>query len=306
MIRKLKYADHDEWLKLRSGYIGGSDAAAVVGLNRFSTPFSLWCEKTGKTLPFGGNLATEVGSYLEEFVAKKFAEESGKSVRRRNVSFVNDKYPWAIANIDREIVGEDAGLEIKTTSALNLRSFKGGEYPDNYYVQCVHYLAVTERKKWYLAVLIGNSEFRIFEIERDEDEIAALMQAEKEFWELVTSGTPPRVDGEQSTTSALSEAFHASDDTVSLCEDDATAAEYASLSAQIKALEKLRDEIANIIKSHMEEASEGYTAKYKITWREQTRSSFDSKRFISDHPDTDLSRYYKTSVSRVFRLTERK
>lgn len=99
--------------------------------------------------------------------------------------FFNTDYPFAIANIDREIVGEDAGLEIKTTSELNMKKFKGGEYPANYYCQCVHYMAMTGKQRWYLAVLIGNRDFRWFTIERDEAEIAALMGAEADFWELV-------------------------------------------------------------------------------------------------------------------------
>ena len=171
MITKISTANREEWKALRSKYIGGSDAAAVVGMNAYSSPYALWAEKTGKVPGFEGNLATEVGSFLEEFVAQKFAQETGKKVRRCNQSIFNDAYPWAIANIDRDIVGEDAGLEIKTTDSLNMGKFKNGEYPTNYYCQIVHYMAVTGKKRWYLAVLIGNKEFKIFTIERDEDEI---------------------------------------------------------------------------------------------------------------------------------------
>lgn len=202
-ITRVKTASREEWKKLRSGYIGGSDAAAVVGLNPYASAYSLWAEKTGRTAGFAGNLATEVGTYLEEFVAKKFERVTGKKVRRCNLSILNSLYPWAIANIDREIVGEDAGLEIKTTDSLNLKKFSGGEYPANYYVQCVHYLAVTGKARWYLAVLIGNREFRHFTIERDEGEIAALMDAEDDFWQRVKNNTPPDADGSQATTEAI-------------------------------------------------------------------------------------------------------
>lgn len=141
-ITKVKTASREEWKELRSHYIGGSDAAAVVGLNAFSSPYALWAEKR-ESPRISGNLATEVGTYLEEFVAQKFAAETGKKVRKSNQSFFNSDYPWAIANIDREIIGEDAGLEIKTTSELNMKKFRGGEYPANYYCQCVHYMAMT-------------------------------------------------------------------------------------------------------------------------------------------------------------------
>ena len=116
MIKKQATYSHEEWVALRHKYIGGSDAAAVVGMNAWVSPYALWAEKTGRLPGFEGNLATEVGTYLEEFVAQKFAQETGKRVRRSNQSWFNTDYPWAIANIDREIVGEDAGLEIKTTT----------------------------------------------------------------------------------------------------------------------------------------------------------------------------------------------
>ena len=159
MITKVTTNSHEEWLQLRHQYIGGSDAAAVVGMNAYVSPYSLWAEKTGKIPGFSGNLATEVGTWLEEFIAQKFAQETGKKVRKRNHSFINSDFPFAIANIDREIVGEDAGLEIKSTDSMNIKKFKNGEYPANYYCQCVHYMAVTGKQRWYLAVLIGNKEF---------------------------------------------------------------------------------------------------------------------------------------------------
>ena len=306
-ITKVKTANHDEWLKLRSQYIGGSDAASVVGLNQFSSPYALWAEKTGKVSGFGGNLATEVGTYLEDFVAKKFEEETGKKVRKVNQSIFNSDYPWAIANIDRDIVGEDAGLEIKTTSELNLKKFKGGDYPANYYCQCVHYMAVTGKQRWYLAVLIGNREFRWFVIERDEAEITALMDAEKAFWWHVTNNTPPDADGAQATTDAIKAMYEDStDDVVDLFPHQADLDQYQALTKQIKELETLKNEMANRVKAFMGNSGGGECDKYRVSWKSTTRSTFDVKRFAEDHQDIDLSEYYKESSARTFRVTEQK
>lgn len=307
MITKVKTESHEEWLKLRSQYIGGSDAAAVVGLNAYASPYSLWAEKTGRVPGFSGNLATEVGTYLEEFVAQKFAQETGKKVRKCNQSFLNSEYPFAIANIDREIVGEDAGLEIKTTDSLNLKKFKGGEYPANYYCQMVHYLAVTGKKRWYLAVLIGNREFKLFVLDRDEAEIEALMSAEEEFWRLVRNDTPPAVDGSEATTKALGAVYANSNDAVvDLHSFGMEMRRYMALKKQIKELETAADEIVNRIKVTMGEAGRGECAEYKISWKSQSRNTFDSKRFARENPDIDLSSYYNTSSARVFRVTESK
>lgn len=307
-IRKVKTKNHDEWLKLRSQYIGGSDAAAVVGMNAFSSPYSLWAEKTGKTPGFSGNLATEVGTYLEEFVAQKFAEETGKKVRKCNYSFLNSQYPFAIANIDREIVGEDAGLEIKTTDTLNLKKFKNGEYPANYYCQCVHYMAVTGKKKWYLAVLIGNKEFKRFTIERDEAEIAALMGAEKGFWECVKNNTPPAIDGSKATTESIKTIYAESNDesTVDLMAYKKDLELYSALGQQIKELQTQQDEAANRIKDFMGESSGGYCDGFRVSWGSRSRKSFDVKSFAEAHPDVDISTYYKETSYRTFKITESK
>lgn len=307
-IIKVKTTSHEEWLELRSHYIGGSDAAAVVGLNSFQSPYSLWAEKTGRTPPFAGNLATEVGTYMEDFVAKKFAEVTGKKVRNCNLSFFNSDYPWAIANIDREIVGEDAGLEIKTTSVLNLKRFKNGEYPANYYVQCVHYMAVTGKKKWYLAVLIGNSDFRWFEIERDEDEINALMEAEKDLWWCIENDEAPAADGLPVTTDTLTEIYPDSDDEINidLYPYEAIVKAYMETGDKMTELGKVREGYANQIKAYMAEAGTGETTEYKVTWKRRNHKTFDSKRFTKDNPDLDLSDYYKETASRAFVVKKKK
>lgn len=304
-ITKVKTANHEEWLKLRSQYIGGSDAAAVVGLNAYASPYSLWAEKTGKVPGFAGNLATEVGSFLEEFIAQKFAQETGKKVRKCNQSFLNSQYPFAIANIDREIIGEDAGLEIKSTDTLNLKKFKNGEFPSNYYVQCVHYLAVTGKQRWYLAVLIGNKEFKWFVIERDEAEIAALMTTESDFWELVETDTPPAVDGTQATTDTLKTIYSENDDSVcDLTAFSANLRQYIDLKARIKELETLADEAANKIKEFMGSSGGGECESFSVSWKSQTRNTFDRKRFEKENPDIDISGYFKQSVARPFKVAE--
>lgn len=307
MISKQSTANHEEWLALRHKYIGGSDAAAVVGMNTYVSPYTLWAEKTGRLPGFEGNLATEVGTYLEEFVAQKFAKETGKKVRKSNQSWFNDQYPWAIANIDREIVGEDAGLEIKTTSELNLKKFKGGEYPANYYVQIVHYLAVTGKQRWYLAVLIGNREFKWFTIERDEDEINALMDAERTFKMYVDNDTPPQPDGASSTADTLFTMYPNSiDTTIGIGFYEKELNNYFRLKDQLKNLTMTIDGIENRIKAHLGECAGGECEKYRVSWKTQTRSTFDSKKFIADHPEMDVSKYFKKSTSRPFKVTEKK
>jgi putative phage-type endonuclease len=306
MIKEIAFNNHEEWLEIRKKYIGGSDAAAVVGLNSFSSPYTVWADKLGKLPPKEDNEAMRIGRDLEDYVAKRFTEQTGKKVRRKNFILWNEDYPFAHANVDRLIVGENAGLECKTTSVLNLKRFKNGEFPENYYVQCMHYMAVTGYKKWYLAVLILGKEFKVFEIERDEDEIKALMSAEREFWSCVENGEPPIIDGSEATTNAIKTVLaESNDDTpVNLFAYDSTLEQYMALSKQIKELENLRDEMANKVKVFMDSSAKGESDKYKVSFLSTSRQSFDSKRFAKDNPNIDLSDYYKTSTYRTFKVTQ--
>lgn len=306
MITRIATKNREEWKALRRKYIGGSDAASVIGMNPYKSAYSLWAEKTGKIPEFEGNLATDVGTYMEDFIAKRFEQETGKKVRRENRSFLNDQYPWAIANYDRVLVGEDAGLECKFTDSLNLKKYKNGEYPERFYAQCVHYLAVSGKKRWYLAVLIGNKDFKWFCIERDEEEIAALMVEEAKMSVCIQTDTPPAVDGSASTSNAISTIFPDSDgNTVSLMAYENDLMQYIALSAQIKALKEQQDAAGNRVKAFMNTAGRGESNRYKVSYYTTVKKTFDLKAFQADHKDLNLNKYCKTSSYRTFKVSER-
>jgi putative phage-type endonuclease len=297
---------HEEWLEHRSKTIGGSDASAILGMNSYSSPYSVWAEKTGKLPPKDDNEAMRIGRDLEAYVAQRFTEATGKKVRRENNILVNPKYPYAHANVDRMIVGEDAGLECKTTSSLNVTKYKNGEFPDNYYAQCVHYLMVTGCKRWYLGVLVLGRGFFHLVIERDEEEIKALAKSEEAFWEYVKTNTPPAADGADATTKAISTIFpNSNTETVNLFGYEDSLRQYIALGKQIKELKTLQDEVANKVKSYMNEAGKGESDGFKVSWTTAEKSTFDHKRFAQEHPDVDLTAYYNHSSYRTFKVTEK-
>lgn len=308
MINEIAYNSKEEWLALRKEHgVGGSDASAVIGFNPYKSAYTLWAEKTGRIPEFEGNLITEVGSYLEEFVAKLFERETGKKVRRKNRMLVNTDYPYAFADVDRLVVGEKALLEIKTTNSFPImKQVRNGEFPEQYYAQVVHYLAVSGLDKAYLAVLIGCRDFKVFELERDENEISALMGAEEEFWlGYVKTNTPPPADGAVSTSETLSTIYpESNDNTVNLMAYENDLKQYMTYTSLIKDVEKQRDEVANRIKAFLGESGRGESNNYKVSWTSSKRVTFDSKRFASEHGDMDLSDYYKTTNVRTFKVSE--
>lgn len=305
MLTKVKTADMSrvDWLKLRRHSIGGSDAAAIVGLNDYASPFSVWSDKQGLVEDKPDNEAMRQGRDLEDYVAQRFCAETGKRVKRCNYTLYNTLYPFAHANIDRSIVGENAGLECKTTSALNTRKFKNGDFPANYYVQCMHYMAVTGCDKWYLAVLVLNKAFMVFEIARDEGEIAALMEAERDFWAHVEAGVPPTPDGSKATTDTLTALYDAPQpDVISLSDCMQNFYELNAIQDQLKTLEGRKTELQNIIKARMGNAERGVCGDFTVSWRPQQRTSYDMRRLTADYPNIDWAAYARVTQSRVFKV----
>lgn len=310
MIEKIstKNMSREAWLAHRRNGIGGSDAAAVVGMSEYTSPYMLWCDKTGRSKETEETEALRQGRDLEEYVAFRFSEATAKKVHRSNFMYKNTLYPWAQANIDRLISGENAGLECKTTNVLNLKKFKNGEFPDRYYTQCMHYMAVTGADRWYLAVLVLGSDFKVYTIERDEDEIEALMTAEKDFWEdYVLADKEPPMQGFPKESELVNAQYPCDNgETMEVPEMAGVLTNYFELKAMADEYKKRAEAAQNEIKAVMGECSCLLANGYKVTWKSQARTSFDYKRLIEDNPDEDYSGYFNSSVSRVFRATQKK
>jgi putative phage-type endonuclease len=184
----------DEKLGDRTKYLGGSDAAACLGLSRWKSPLAVWALKTGAIAEedISDRLPVKLGVRLEEAVAELFEEQTGKVVNRVNRTITHPQYDFLRANIDRKVLKEDAILECKTTSAWKAKEWDGEEVPREYVIQALHYLAVTGAAKCYVAVLIGNQDFKIKTVERDDKVIADLIRREVHFWnEFVLKNVPP-------------------------------------------------------------------------------------------------------------------
>ncbi len=294
-----------DWLRQRRKTIGGSDAAGIVGLSQYATPYTVWADKTGRLPEQEDNEAMRQGRDLEEYVAKRWEEATGKTVRRSNAILYNSCYSFAHADIDRTVVGENAGLECKTTSALSVKSFRGVDFPEKYYAQCVHYLAVTGCERWYLAVLVFGRGFFTFTLERDQSEIDALMAAERDFWTLIERDTPPAIDGLSPTGAALQAVYSQSRaGNTQLFGRENLLSEYMDLQGRKKELLEQISRIENTIKADMQDAEAGSSRNYLVSWKTQVRRTFQVKEFAKEHPEIDLQPFYKESLVRPFKVTE--
>ena len=151
-------------------------------------------------------------------------------------------------------------------------------------------------------MLIGNQEVKVFTIERDEDEIAALMDAEQEFWAGVQSGIAPMPDGSDSSSKAISRLYADEGGECDLTYYAHTLREYMDLKGQIKDLTAKCDGLGNIIKEFMGTASKGFAADYRVSYGSRSKRTFDVKKYQKDNPGIDLSGYYKVSSYRQFEV----
>ena len=186
----IKDFTREEWLAERNKGIGGSDIATILGLNKWKSPLQLFLEKTGKVVAedLSDKEVIYWGNVLEDVVAKEFERRTGKKVRKRNVMFCDDKYPYMRANVDREVVGENAVLECKTTDKRNADQWVDDQVPANYILQCQWYMMIRGYEKAYIACLIGGNQFVFKEIERDEELIEIIKGKAVEFWETNVLG----------------------------------------------------------------------------------------------------------------------
>jgi predicted phage-related endonuclease len=205
------------------------------------------------------------------------------------------------------VVGENAGFEAKTTSVLNRAKFSQGEFPPSYYVQCMHYMAVTGAERWYLGVLVLNKAFHVFTIERDEAEVQTLIEAEKHFWENhVLKQIPPAPDGSESTSEIIKQLFPEAREReeVALFGLEEKIEQYLSLDAKIKELERERDALKQELQLAMADAEIGRAQGYVVEWKNQTRQALDTKKLKSEHAEI-YEKYLKPAQTvRMFKIKE--
>lgn len=295
-----------EWLQARRGGIGGSDASAIMGQNPYASPLTVYMDKTGQAAEKPETEAMRQGTDCEEVVAKRFAAETGLKVRRCNKMFRHPEYPWMLANIDRQIACKGfVGLECKTTSPFNRTDFSGGDIPANYFWQCQHYMAVTGAEEWYLAVMVFSTGFHVFRIARDENAIEKLIEAEREFWhENVLAGVPPFPSGIDAEDAVIDGLYTSRIDTPADIGDMRQELETLALHEQeAKNLDEKIKAIKQHLKMRMGACTTANCGRFTITWREETRTTLDTKRLKAELPQT-FAMYAKTSVTRPLKIKE--
>ena len=286
-----------DWLEVRRTGIGGSDAAAAVGLNPYKSQTELWLEKTGRgaDLPKPDpNDTTEPiywGTLLEPIVAAAYSKQTGNRVRRINAVLRHPTIPFMLANLDREVIGVPGVqiLECKTAGQFGARHWVDGP-PEYVGLQVQHQLAVTGKQAADVAALLCGQQLAVYRIERDDALIANLIALEAEFWRHVEQDIPPPGDGSESADRALRCLYpRDSGGTVDFSDDRQLSAVFADLVAvreQIEAQEVAAARLKQTIQSAMGEASRALFETGEVTFkRSKDGTSTDLERLLADHPE---------------------
>lgn len=296
----------EQWRDARRGGIGGSDASAIVGLNPWSSPLDVYVSKVGSLADKQETEAMRLGHDLEPYVAARFTEATGLRVRRENNILQSIEHPVMLANVDRMVIGQRAGLECKTTQDWGRHDWESGQIPDTYYTQCQHYMAVTGYPVWHLAVLVMGRGFWHYEVPRSDEDIAALTTAEETFWrEHIEAGVQPEPDGSDRDAALLRRLNPDLAGSIELPGMDEQLDRLAEIDAISKRLRKEADAIKQGIQQRMAGAAEARTERYSVKISDVRSTRLDTTRIRKEAPEV-YERYSKESVSRRFTYKEAK
>ena len=293
-----------DWLLLRKTGIGGSDAGAICGVNPYSSAMKVFQDKTSDKVEEQDNEAIRIGHDLEDYVAQRFTEATGLKVRKSNFMYRSVEHPFMIADVDRLVVGEDAGLECKTASAYNADKWKDGDIPLHYIMQCYHYMAVTGRRTWYIAAVILGREFVYRKIVWNDELIARLTEMEKDFWENhVMTGAMPAPDGSKACDEVLDRYFGPArkGSAISLDGLDEKLDRRAEILEQINKLQQEQNRIEQEVKLCMQDNEFAVSDNYRVSWSNVQTTRLDTKRIREEQPEI-YQDYAKQTVSRRFQV----
>lgn len=210
MVEMKTCASHSEWLEQRRNRIGGSDASCIVGMNPYKTNIELYNEKRGitPTEDISDKPYVMYGTKAEEYLRGLFELDypQYKVEYVENNMFINSKHPYAHASLDGWLIDKETGrkgiLEIKTTEILKSmqREKWKDRIPDNYYIQILHYLLVTEYDFAILKAQLKTTfdddvylQTKHYHIERAdvEEDIQYLAEKEQQFYKCLKNGKEP-------------------------------------------------------------------------------------------------------------------
>jgi len=242
---------------------------------------------------------------LEPIVAAAYTQQTGHRVRKVNAVLQHATIPLMLANLDREIVGVPGAqiLECKTAGEFGARLWRNG-VPEYVQLQVQHQLAVTGKRAADVAVLLCGQQLAVHRIPRDDELIARLIPLEAQFWQYVTSDSPPPADGTESADRALRCLYPGGANTVDFTDDRRLCAAFSDLvtvRAEIERREEHEAKLKQTIQQAMGDASRARFETGEVSFkRSKDSSGVDIKRLLAEHPELEPQYAFTKPGSRRF------
>jgi len=304
--------ERTKWLEARTNTIGGSEIGSIAGYNKYGSALTVFNEKLGLGKKFEGNIHTLFGNRMEPVIREWIQEDFEKDIKIKLNTYeypymmVDKEIEYFSANIDGigiledsytywenrdtgEILyipkGEMFGLEIKTGSEFLKKMWAGEEIPDSYYCQCQWYMGVTGLKYFLIIYFLGK-EVKWKVVPRSEDDIKALREIGKNFWEnYILTKTPPAPTGNPKETEDINYQQKLSDDS-EINITDSKLTQYKSVSDEIKELETKKEQLKQEIFLEMGNNKKGSDGSFKISRFEVKKDKLDTKTLKEKYPVT--------------------
>ncbi len=299
----------------RSKFIGGSDVGPILGVSPYRSALDVWMEKTGKVVNHIDSLPLRFGTFAEEFVAREYAKATGYELSHDESIFIHPQYAFVAGHLDRLVhpkgLHQPASkiLECKTSSILT-RSHWGESGSDHvplgYLAQVTLYMAITGIETADIGVIFGNSDFRIYQIERDQELESLVLEKAVDFWDnYVLRYIPPPIQSEADCQllfgrSSPDKVLEANSQTLALLK------RYQTLNQQTKVWEEELSKIKCQIMAQMQDAEAlTHAGSILATWKTPKPSyRIDSKRL--EREERTIFEKYKiaSQTNRRFVLKE--
>jgi putative phage-type endonuclease len=244
--------------QLSNAGIGASEISSIAGVNPYASPWDVWLRKTGQAPDIDTTPQIEWGHRLEPVIRQAYADKTNAEIYVPPSSLFHAEMKWARATPDGIVVDRDkwqAIVQIKNVGTWVEKAWR--EAPPAYVqIQEQWELYVTGLERADIAVLIGGSDFRIYTVHRDDKMIGDLVTIAADFWRLVETKTPPKVDDSDACQRHF-ERKYAKTDAIELVADDdmeLAIAEWRRLHIQQKSTEKRIKTIRNVMRKCLAEA----------------------------------------------------
>lgn len=261
--------------------IGGSDIAAIMGVNEYRTPFQVWFDKTSEVKSFEGNERTEAGNILEPVILNQFASKTLIRLSKPQDKFVHKVLDYCICFVDN-IGNEGAYVVSAKNTGKEIDQFF---LPLTWTLQLNWEMGLSEINEGYITWLSKGWDFGHSKIAFDADLFDEQLQHAKYFWEnyVLTNIAPPPINSSDIVSRIVPKAI-TKEAPPELLE---VIGNLREVKAKIKDLEKEKDKYDEAIKMHLVEADTlMYGSKIIATWKQnKDGKEFDKKALEETYPE---------------------